>query len=100
MAWRARTTMDEPGDDTVIGPAMWPRLQFYAIGAVLVAIGAVALGQSAINIAGISEAPEFASAQGPTNKSLRFNQVDFSSTGSIKGQTIVLDPCTGRQKSP
>ena len=36
----------------------------------------------------------------PTHaKSSKFNSIDYATTGSIKGQVVILDPCTGQQKN-
>ena len=32
------------------------------------------------------------------SKAPNFNSIDYSATGSVNGQSVILDPCTGRQK--
>lgn len=67
-------------------------LGFAAFSAACLTVLCVAIGEGASQFAEIAAGPSTqAIASGP--KSPRFNAVDFSSTGSIKSQTVVLSPC-------
>ena len=81
------------------------RLEFPAIGAVAIAIISIMLGQSAERYADTeTEVAAQSDATAPTVSSNdgsapTFNAIDYTTTGSIKGQTVVLSPCGG-QPSP
>ena len=79
------------------------RLEFPAIGAAAIAIVSIMLGQSAERYAdtetevaaqgdATAPSPDSSDKNAPT-----FNAIDYTTTGSIKGQTVVLSPCGGQQ---
>lgn len=79
-------------------------VEYFAIGAALVAAAALFVGYSAQQMASDGDLPTIAFLSpdqyvAKKSKAPSFNSIDYSATGSVKGQTIVLDPCTGRQKS-
>jgi hypothetical protein len=75
-----------------------------AVGALIATLGAYFVGHSVERYAVDGELPSLAFLEpglsAPAkSKSPRFNSIDLSTTGSIKGQVIVLDPCTGQEKN-
>jgi hypothetical protein len=79
-------------------------VEFFAVGGVLVAAAALFVGYSAQELARDGDLPTIAFLSpdqyvAKKSKAPSFNAIDYTATGSLKGQTIVLDPCTGRQKS-
>ncbi|MGD0723645.1 MAG: hypothetical protein ABR970_21650 [Roseiarcus sp.] len=90
-------------------PGFWAHdsgstVEYVAVGAALVAAAALFLGYSAQQWAGDGDMPSIAflsSDQYVAKKSKppSFNAIDYSATGATSRETIVLDPCTGRQKS-
>jgi hypothetical protein len=79
-------------------------VEFFAVGGVLVAAAALFVGYSAQELARDGDLPTIAFLSpdqyvAKKSKAPSFNAIDYTATGSVKGQTIVLDPCTGRQKS-
>jgi hypothetical protein len=78
-------------------------VEFFAVGGVLVAAAALFVGYSAQELARDGDLPTIAFLSpdqyvAKKSKAPSFNAIDYTATGSVKGQTIVLDPCTGRQK--
>jgi hypothetical protein len=80
------------------------RLEFTAVVAAAAAVGCVILGQGAERYASIAAPPADALADAEAGKTMAgtrggpiFNTIDYATTGSIKGQTVVISPCTGRQ---
>jgi hypothetical protein len=76
----------------------------FAIAAGLVGLAAVALGSTIEHLASNGEMPTFAFLTPDQSlvtkaKQPNFDSVDYTATGSISGR-VVLDPCTGQQKSP
>jgi hypothetical protein len=90
-------------------PGFWKHrsgstVEYFAVGAALVAAAALFVGYSAQQFANDGDLPTIAFLSpdqyvAKKSKSPSFNAIDYSATGSIKGPAIVLDPCTGRQKS-
>jgi hypothetical protein len=79
-------------------------VEFFAIGGVFVAAIALFVGYSAQQFASEGELPTIAFLSpdqyvAKKSKAPNFNSIDYSATGSVNGQSIILDPCTGRQKS-
>jgi hypothetical protein len=79
-------------------------VEYFAVAAGLIAVLALFVGYSAQQLASEGELPTIAllgSDQYVATKSRSpsFNAIDYATTGSIKGQVVVLDPCTGRSKS-
>ncbi len=79
-------------------------LEFTAVVAVAIAIGCVMIGQGAERYAASAAPPEVALAdanaaktKAETHAAPIFNTIDYATTGSIKGQTVVISPCTGQQ---
>ena len=76
------------------------RLEFPAIGAVAIAIISLMIGQSAERYADTENqagAQSDAIADSSDKSAPAFNAIDYTTTGSIKGQTVVLSPCNGQQ---
>jgi hypothetical protein len=78
--------------------------EYFAVGGVLVAAAALFVGYSAQELASQGDLPTIAFLSPDQNvakksKAPSFNSIDYGATGSVKGPTIVLDPCTGRQKT-
>ena len=79
-------------------------VEYFAVGAGLIAMLALFVGYTAQQLASNGDLPTIAflySDQYVVTKprSPTFNAIDYATTGSIKGQVVVLDPCTGGQKS-
>jgi hypothetical protein len=70
---------------------------FAAIWAGVITVVCVLVGQSAVQFAKLS-----APMGGGPLASARpdFRAIDYSATGSLKGQAIVINPCTGKQVGP
>ena len=76
----------------------------YAVGAVVATLGAFFVGQAVEQYASNGDLPSLAFLEpgfsaAAKSKSPKFNAVDLATTGSIRGQVVVLDPCTGQQKN-
>jgi hypothetical protein len=90
----------EMDSETPAGPRV---VGFAATWAAVISVTCVLIGEGAA---------QFSSLNAPTNggqiasdgpaKTARpnFNTIDFATTGSIKGQTIVISPCTGEPIAP
>jgi hypothetical protein len=79
-------------------------LEKYAIGGLVATLGAFFIGQSLEQYASNGEFPSLAFLEpglsSPVkSKFAKFNSLDLATTGSIKGQVVILDPCTGQQKN-
>ena len=78
-------------------------IEKYVVGAMVATLGAFFVGQAVEQYASNGDLPSLAFLEpgfaGAKSKSAKFNAVDLATTGSIKGQVIVLDPCTGQQKN-
>jgi hypothetical protein len=78
-------------------------VEYFAVGATLVAAAALFIGYSAEQLASDGELPTIAFLSpdqyvAKKSKAPSFNSIDYSATGSVGSPRIVLDPCTGRQK--
>ena len=78
-------------------------VEYFAVGAALVAAAALFIGYSAQQMASDGDLPTIAFLSpdqyvAKKSKAPSFNSIDYTATGSTNGQKIVLDPCTGRQK--
>lgn len=79
-------------------------LEFTFVVAAAIAAACVMIGQSAERYAA-SEAQPVIAASDPSGAKAAseshggpvFNAIDYATTGSIKGQTVVISPCTGQQ---
>jgi hypothetical protein len=73
-------------------PQRRSNLGFAAFSAAGLTLLCVAIGQSASQYADLAAGPagQVASAASKTPK---FNAVDFSATGTVKGQPVVISPC-------
>ena len=79
-------------------------VEYFALGGAVVTMLALVIGYSAQQLASNGDLPTIALlgsdqyvAQKPRTPS--FNAIDYATTGAIKGQVVVLDPCTGGQKA-
>ena len=79
------------------------RVEFPAIVALVIAVASVMLGQSAERYANAdtqiaAQADPAAQTASLGDKSgPAFSAIDYATTGSIKGQSVILSPCTGQQ---
>ncbi len=76
------------------------RVEFTAVVAVAIALLCVMIGQGAERYAAEATPSMVALADANGEKAhgaAIFNTIDYATTGSIKGQTVVISPCTGRQ---
>jgi len=78
-------------------------VEYFAVGSVFVAVAAVFIGYSAQQLASDGDLPTIAFLSpdqyvAKKSKAPSFNSIDYTATGSVNGQRIVLDACTGRQK--
>jgi hypothetical protein len=75
----------------------------FAVVAGFIALAAVVGGTSIEQMASAGQLPSIAfltpDQYVATRKPNEVNAIDYMATGSINGR-ILLDPCTGRQKSP
>jgi len=87
---------------------LWDRrgvaVEKYAIGALVATIGAFFVGQTVEQYAASGDLPSLAFLEpgfssAAKSRSPKFNSLDLATTGSIKGQVVVLNPCTGPQKN-
>ena len=85
--------------ETPTGPRM---VGFAAMAAVVISVACVLIGEGAAQYVGLNPAADGQIAADDSAKSARphFNTIDFATTGSIKGQTIVISPCTGKEVGP
>ncbi len=81
------------------------QLEFTAVAATAIAITCVMIGQGAERYAASATAPTETALGDPDSEKSgvashgapAFNAIDYATTGSIKGQTVVISPCTGEQ---
>jgi hypothetical protein len=75
---------------------------FAAAGAVVISVACVLIGQGAAQYVGLNPADgrQLAADDAANTARPNFNTIDFATTGSIKGQTIVISPCTGKEVGP
>jgi hypothetical protein len=78
-------------------------IEYFALAAGLTAIAALFVGYSAQQVASEGGLPTIAflgadEYVAKKSRSPNFNAIDYATTGSIRGQVVVLDPCTGSQK--
>jgi hypothetical protein len=71
------------------------RMEFTAIGAIVIAALSLIIGQSAQQFAETTapSAVRLAGGETQAQAAARLNVIDFATTGSIKGRAIVLSPC-------
>ena len=79
----------------------WLRhLEFTAVAAMATVVLCVMIGQSAERYAENAAAPETQavaiaqSSAAPNKNAPVFNAIDYPTTGSLKGQTVIISPCT------
>ena len=89
----------EMDSETPSGPRM---VGFAATAAVVISLVCVLIGEGAAQYVGLNPGAEGQIASDTAAKTARpnFNTIDFATTGSIKGQTIVISPCTGKEVGP
>ncbi len=80
------------------------QLEYTAVAAVAIALACVLIGQGAERYAATASPSMVAlvdPSEGETPAKAHsvplFNTIDYATTGSIKGQTVVISPCTGQQ---
>ncbi len=75
---------------------------FAATAAVMISVACVLIGEGAAQYVGLNSGAGGQIASDDAAKTARpnFNTIDFATTGSIKGQTIVISPCTGKEVAP
>ncbi|HEY1941865.1 MAG TPA: hypothetical protein VGH40_07040 [Roseiarcus sp.] len=74
------------------------QIEFTAVAAIAMAVACVLIGQTAERYAaGATQAVAQADAKSQSSASGKsapvFNAIDYATTGSLKGQTVVLSPC-------
>jgi hypothetical protein len=77
-------------------PQRFPNIGFAAGWAAAITVVCVIVGQGAEQFAGAvapTNAPATASNDDAA-RTQRFNAIDYAVTGAIKGQTVVIGPCT------
>jgi hypothetical protein len=94
--------------DRAMTPRFWKQesgstVEYVAVGAALVAAAALFIGYSAQQLASDGDLPTIAFLSpdqyvAKKSKAPSFNSIDYTATGTLNGQPIILDPCTGRQK--
>jgi hypothetical protein len=89
----------EMESETPRGPHM---VGFAATAAVVISVACVLIGEGAAQYVGLNSGAGGQIAADDPAKTARpnFNTIDFATTGSIKGQTIVISPCTGKEVGP
>ena len=90
----------EMESETPSGPRM---VGFVATVAVAISMACVLIGEGAAQYVGLNAPTNGAeiASEGPAKLARpNFNTIDFATTGSIKGQTIVISPCTGKEVEP
>ena len=89
----------EMDSETSTGPRM---VGFAAMAAVVISAACVLVGEGAAQYVGLNSGAGAQIAADDAAKTARpnFNTIDFATTGSIKGQTIVIRPCTGKEVGP
>jgi hypothetical protein len=74
------------------------QIEFTAVVAVAIALACVMIGQGAERFAASATSSEVALADGKavggSGHGPAFNAIDYSTTGAIKGQTVIISPCT------
>ena len=84
-------------------PAGSRMIGFAATWAAAITVACVLIGEGAAQYVGLS-APinggQIASDGSAKSARPNFNTIDFATTGSLKGQTIVISPCTGKEVGP
>ena len=75
---------------------------FAATAAVVISVACVLIGEGAAQYVGLNTGAggQFAANDAAKTARPNFNTIDFATTGSIKGQTIVISPCTGKEVAP
>jgi hypothetical protein len=72
------------------------QLEFTAIVAIATALACVMIGETAERYAASSPSDAVAQSQ-PNSQAAKnapaFNAIDYATTGSIKGQSVILSPC-------
>jgi hypothetical protein len=86
----------EMDSETPRGPRV---VGFAAMAAVVISAACVLIGEGAAQYVGLNPTAIAADDSAKTARP-NFNTIDFATTGSIKGQTIVISPCTGKEVGP
>jgi hypothetical protein len=89
----------EMESETSSGPRM---VGFAATAALVISVACVLIGEGAAQYVGLNSGAggQIAADDGAKTARPNFNTIDFATTGSIKGQTIVISPCTGKEVGP
>jgi hypothetical protein len=89
----------EMDSETPTGPRV---VGFAAMAAVVISVACVLIGEGAAQYVGLNPTAEGQISADNSARTARpnFNTIDFATTGSIKGQTIVISPCTGKEVGP
>jgi hypothetical protein len=72
------------------------QIEFTAVVAAGIALACVMIGQGAERFAASATSSEVADAKATSggNHGPAFNAIDYSTTGAIKGETVIISPCT------
>ena len=82
-----------------LGELGWlKQIEFTAVIAAAIALACVMIGQGAERYAANATGSEIALANPKSTRGSgqapAFNAIDYSTTGAIKGQTVIISPCT------
>jgi hypothetical protein len=90
----------EMDSETPAGPRM---VGSAAAWAAVISVSCVLIGEGAAQFARLNaptDGGQLASDSPAKTARPNFNTIDFATTNSIKGQTIVISPCTGKPIAP
>ena len=76
-------------DEEQAKSAMWRRLEWAGVAAISVTLLGLILGQTAEQLAAQATPPVVETVK----MQPRFNAIDYATTASIKGGTVVIGPC-------
>ncbi len=92
-------------EDQAETPGRFKNVGFAAIWAAVLTLACVIIGQTAEQFADTMAAPNSVVASASDMKKgnaaaavkPQFNAIDYATTGAIKGQTVIISPCTGEK---
>lgn len=86
-------------------PGSHKNVSFAAISAGFLTLFCIIIGQGAERLAGsvtpanssLMAGADTKSSNSSTIAKPKFNAIDYATTGAIKGQTVIISPCTGEK---
>jgi hypothetical protein len=86
-------------------PGRFKNVGFAAISAGFLTLFCIIVGQTAEKFAGsvtptnssLTASADTTKIDASTGAKAQFNTIDYATTGSIKGQTVIISPCTGEK---